>query len=234
MRGARRRLPAPPRAAGIIPAYAGSTIWYLLDERGEGDHPRACGEHMDDTKKQVRVRESSPRMRGALGMVHGRLHIRGIIPAYAGSTSASLTTRTRTGDHPRVCGEHRALNALKYGPLGSSPRMRGALDGRELLVDVRGIIPAYAGSTARRASSSWRCRDHPRVCGEHHQTSLSKCMVMGSSPRMRGAPSIEAPCSSVIGIIPAYAGSTFPPRSPPSPPWDHPRVCGEHNEHGSP
>ena len=213
---------------GITPAYAGSTIWYLLDERGEGDHPRACGEHMDDTKKQVRVRESSPRMRGALGMVHGRLHIRGIIPAYAGSTSASLTTRTRTGDHPRVCGEHRALNALKYGPLGSSPRMRGALDGRELLVDVRGIIPAYAGSTARRASSSWRCRDHPRVCGEHFSESSAVTSRRGSSPRMRGALDRLCDGGSAVGIIPAYAGSTLSPASPSCRGRDHPRVCGEH------
>ena len=234
MRGARFGTCSTSAVRGIIPAHAGSTWTTRRSKSESGNHPRVCGEHLAWCTGAFTYEESSPRMRGAQVPHSLQEHGLGIIPAYAGSTSASLTTRTRTGDHPRVCGEHRALNALKYGPLGSSPRMRGALDGRELLVDVRGIIPAYAGSTARRASSSWRCRDHPRVCGEHHQTSLSKCMVMGSSPRMRGAPSIEAPCSSVIGIIPAYAGSTFPPRSPPSPPWDHPRVCGEHNEHGSP
>ena len=31
-----------------------------------------------------------------------------------------------------------------------------------------------------------------------------------------------------LGIIPAYAGSTSFALTMPSPTWDHPRVCGEH------
>ena len=30
----------------------------------------------------------------------------GIIPAYAGSTSSTIAFNSKTGDHPRVCGEH--------------------------------------------------------------------------------------------------------------------------------
>ena len=111
-------------------------------------------------------------------------------------------------DHPRVCGEHARGRARSRCPRGSSPRMRGALlraAQRRLRV---GIIPAYAGSTRSRGSSSGRCRDHPRVCGEHSPK---------SSLRTRHS-----------GIIPAYAGSTntWDQLGPTN--KDHPRVCGEH------
>ena len=71
---------------GIIPAYAGSTIYSVNANGALRDHPRVCGEH-----KQVRLRlsmlvGSSPRMRGAPAEQVKQLDAR--------------------GDHPRVCGEH--------------------------------------------------------------------------------------------------------------------------------
>ena len=50
----------------------------------------------------------------------------------------------------------------------------------------------------------------------------------GSSPRMRGARYCTGDMGTMVGIIPAYAGSTLEYRAY----WfalrDHPRVCGEH------
>ena len=73
------------------------------------------------------------------------------------------------------------------GRKGSSPRMRGA----RLLQVVDhlggGIIPAYAGSTVSAGPISSRCRDHPRVCGEHCWCLIHFRAGSGSSPRMRGA-----------------------------------------------
>ena len=91
----------------------------------------------------------------------------GIIPAYAGSTSAVLGFHLPSRDHPRVCGEHE-VPVVGDGVLGgSSPRMRGALAFLTGLVLSVGIIPAYAGSTQTHQPSSARVQDHPRVCGEH-------------------------------------------------------------------
>ena len=49
---------------------------------------------------------SSPRMRGALASESGWPALDGIIPAYAGSTTAHWMAACATWDHPRVCGEH--------------------------------------------------------------------------------------------------------------------------------
>ena len=68
-------------------------------------------------------------MRGALrAEPYNRRH-RGIIPAYAGSTSKQSDSLLNHGDHPRVCGEHKAVTAEAKANQGSSPRMRGARDG---------------------------------------------------------------------------------------------------------
>ena len=71
---------------------------------------------------------------------------------------------------------------------GSSPRMRGAPQAFQLLINAGGIIPAYAGSTLRLRDMADDMADHPRVCGEH---SLDM--------------NVKEICD---GIIPAYAGST--------------------------
>ncbi|OAZ75828.1 hypothetical protein SRCM100623_00345 [Acetobacter pasteurianus] len=69
---------------------------------------------------------------------------------------------------------------------------------------------------------------HPRVCGEHAIQRRTVRIGMGSSPRVRGTPSVLDNGSRVARFIPACAGNTlayseivkgFPV---------HPRVCGEH------
>ena len=127
---------------GIIPAYAGSTVW-------RRDHPRIRGEHAR----------------------HGRLRQRpvGIIPAYAGSTEGnringdreigssphtrgapgtSSRWRCRRWDHPRIRGEHRRTGRAS----ALQSRIIPAYAGSTLIVLVHPfsypwIIPAYAGST---------------------------------------------------------------------------------------
>ena len=50
-----------------------------------------------------------------------------IIPADAGSTRRNYTEHYASRDHPRGCGEHIYELASDVKSLGSSPRMRGAL-----------------------------------------------------------------------------------------------------------
>ena len=152
-----------------------------------------------------------PRIRGEHRLyLCNRWNNHGIIPAYAGSTTSlsskllvslgssphtrGAPQRFRTSsllerDHPRIRGEH---------PLGDAVRVMG-----------RGIIPAYAGSTAA--------------------TTCALVGATGSSPHTRGAPFLRSPLKSLpgdhprirgehfrevarerlrAGIIPAYAGST--------------------------
>ena len=153
----------------------------------------------------------------------------GIIPAYAGSTRCGRTAWSTSWDHPRICGEHGlAVTGRDLGE-GSSPHMRGALVGPAVSAHRYGIIPAYAGSTARRARKCGPRRDHPRICGEHMIVVTTVVVTWGSSPHMRGAPLRPLGRLSGGGIIPAYAGSTRPCPRHSLGCRDHPRICGEHN-----
>ena len=78
---------------------------------------------------------------------------------------------------------------------------------------LAGIIPAYAGNTTVRVISAQDGRDHPRVCGEHHDLRMVPETVTGSSPRMRGTLARSLRRRGIhhqaAGIIPAYAGNTL-------------------------
>ena len=91
-----------------------------------------------------------------------------------------------------------------------------------------GIIPACAGNTLPGAGRVQPHRDHPRVCGEHPWRGLSRFLVLGSSPRVRGTLCAAMISSCITGIIPACAGNTQITLLPGRSPRDHPRVCGEH------
>ena len=92
---------------------------------------------------------SSPHTRGALDRYLASISNWRIIPAYAGSTSASPAAASGRGDHPRIRGEHSKSDWHVTYIEGSSPHTRGALLEAVLLENDEGIIPAYAGSTWR-------------------------------------------------------------------------------------
>ena len=91
------------------------------------DHPRVCGEHAQETERRAQESGSSPRMRGTHLSAGASATYRGIIPAYAGNTSACMRVTGRVRDHPRVCGEHNGNPSAVTFVSGSSPRMRGTL-----------------------------------------------------------------------------------------------------------
>ena len=151
---------------------------------------------------------SSPHTRGAPSPGARAAAGRGIIPAYAGSTLGIPRSWGRTRDHPRIRGEHVVALGCGHYPQGSSPHTRGAQASEHLGQHVRGIIPAYAGSTDSLSTEKFRAR--------------------GSSPHTRGAPGRRLALVLRIGIIPAYAGSTTPSWNVTGKPADHPRIRGEH------
>ena len=167
-------------------------------------------------------------MRGTLCSKRVRQRLRGIIPAYAGNTTAARTLWPCRRDHPRVCGEHAVQILAARIEWGSSPRMRGTRRDYRRDSCCRGIIPAYAGNTSSMPSRAQPHRDHPRVCGEHLFGVLAFLFQQGSSPRMRGTPGRCRLRARSTGIIPAYAGNTSFFQRPSSKRRDHPRVCGEH------
>ena len=137
-------------------------------------------------------------------------------------------------DHPRMCGEHAEYSTPLAVSTGSSPHVRGARSDTPTTLAILGIIPACAGSTLTLFASHVSVWDHPRMCGEHRGRGRRRGQEQGSSPHVRGAPLGYHLQASLIGIIPACAGSTNPlafsrPRN-----RDHPRMCGEHYPATSP
>ena len=228
-RGAPGRTPLDRHAGGIIPAYAGSTKHPRLRRRARRDHPRIRGEHSDLRVVCHEIPGSSPHTRGARRCRCGPCLRRRIIPAYAGSTPKRYCLGLLPLDHPRIRGEHVAEIPSKIVKAGSSPHTRGAPQLGGDFADRLRIIPAYAGSTMVVVSSTGRRRDHPRIRGEHESSTSRSRPSPGSSPHTRGAPTPQTPRSESCGIIPAYAGSTWPTCSRTASPRDHPRIRGEHS-----
>ena len=208
MRGAQGLRTLSRHGLRIIPADAGSTLCVARGPGDIGDHPRGCGEHGDEGMGFPRVQGSSPRMRGAPCPERNGEQPAGIIPADAGSTPSFSWDLSISEDHPRGCGEHRALLWASFEHLGSSPRMRGALMIAARSIVLIRIIPADAGSTSPGLRCARRRWDHPRGCGEHALCFCRQLVQQGSSPRMRGAPVIVIYACIGGGIIPADAGST--------------------------
>ena len=192
------------------------------------DHPRMRGEHSLRFRYNRRMRGSSPHARGARTCAKIHSGVLGIIPACAGSTRSSKHVQGGHWDHPRMRGEHSLYASTADFHRGSSPHARGALAGLTVSRVHQGIIPACAGSTSSAGRTPPRCRDHPRMRGEHRYSRTWRGPARGSSPRARGALVFVLLGEVFGGIIPACAGSTRPPALGRGPQWDHPRVRGEH------
>ena len=148
-RGARGRWQGSGAHPGIIPAYAGSTEASRVGAGRPGDHPRIRGEHERRIGAFIGAVGSSPHTRGAHSRSDPLGGTRGIIPAYAGSTSPTGNRPPPPRDHPRIRGEHDGEGPVDGVQGGSSPHTRGARwrgPGRR---SPGRIIPAYAGSTYR-------------------------------------------------------------------------------------
>ena len=96
-----------------------------------------------------------------------------------------------------------------------------------------GIIPAFAGSTARRYTSLRPAMDHPRIRGEHPRICGQSRVTTGSSPHSRGAHQLVVDVRPDPGIIPAFAGSTSRREPRAARTRDHPRIRGEHSRPGT-
>ncbi len=91
---------------GIIPAYAGTTPAPALETQKTQDHPRLCGDHFFYKFCLTPIIGSSPPMRGPQDAEHTATQYRGIIPAYAGTTTVFKIPTSFIKDHPRLCGDH--------------------------------------------------------------------------------------------------------------------------------
>ena len=128
--------------ARLIPAWAGKTSDALALTASDQAHPRVGGENaLLPGRYRLQV-GSSPRGRGKQMDLADGQHVTRLIPAWAGKTGTSPSTRGTAPAHPRVGGENRRTASLMLPPWGSSPRGRGKPDGPRLCPAGAGLIPA--------------------------------------------------------------------------------------------
>ena len=175
---------------------------------------------------------SSPRVRGKPASTRGRRRAPGLIPARAGKTWTRPPFPGAGGAHPRACGENAECSARALTGYGSSPRVRGKLRWRFLLVGFPGLIPARAGKTRTTGNALGRRTAHPRACGENVTPRVRRTSRRGSSPRVRGKREVRVRAPPIRRLIPARAGKTGASEPSPSRPSAHPRACGENPEPG--
>ena len=125
-------------------------------------------------------------------------------------------------------GEHGAAPSSSEGRAGSSPRARGTLVRCRQRTRLGRFIPACAGNTSSLDRSIPVTSVHPRVRGEHADTSTQRRCANGSSPRARGTLFIVLPLFFSVRFIPACAGNTSLTTPTPLARTVHPRVRGEH------
>ena len=138
----------------------------------------------------------------------------------------------RHGAHPRSRGDHPEINFAFWSPKGSSPLARGPHHLARACILSLGLIPARAGTTSTRYRGADCRRAHPRSRGDHPRGYERTHSPMGSSPLARGPPEGRLAQQSLLGLIPARAGTTlirlviFLPRRA------HPRSRGDHSAGG--
>ena len=155
---------------------------------------------------------------------------RGSSPHTRGTLSRGRWCRNWREDHPRIRGEHRRVLHAVF--------------------ELVGIIPVYAGNTARQPCASWHRRgssphtrgtriptnrlaglgeDHPRIRGEHFLSSSPMTFSEGIIPAYAGNTSRPS-CSRTRtgGSSPHTRGTRRPRTAPSGSGRDHPRIRGEH------
>ncbi len=154
MRGKPSRSPVVLSCRRIIPAHAGQTSGSTWNQSALPDHPRACGANTIIVAIVGCGGGSSPRMRGKPYIRPKIVPNVRIIPAHAGQTHHLRQGQGPRSDHPRACGANSSRGSPVSLPDGSSPRMRGKPAQRVLRRQTARIIPAHAGQTSTKDSSS--------------------------------------------------------------------------------
>ena len=166
-----------------------------------------CGEHTHQIPQLALFGGSSPRVRGTyVNTAYGRRRRR-FIPACAGNIPV-FEVKVHDGTvHPRVCGEHIQGGCRFTAIAGSSPRVRGTYQPKNLRQRIPRFIPACAGNIPYNAELGLPSTVHPRVCGEHIRVPKLLVLLIGSSPRVRGTSGWFFGYGRKRRFIPACAGN---------------------------
>ena len=150
----------------IIPTRVGTSandkIVYFLGQ----DHPHACGDkHYSFTTVTARL-GSSPRVWGQVGSIQICPMLNRIIPTRVGTRVVKSCDTKTLQDHPHACGDKEQVLITQGACVGSSPRVWGQVDYRDVKTNSSGIIPTRVGTRVFANANFLACEDHPHACGD--------------------------------------------------------------------
>ena len=169
MRGKGVKQYTADRVVGITPAYAGKSSPAAVKVIFGQDHPRLCGEKIQNWLACWQEVGSPPPMRGKAIPAQPIIILIRITPAYAGKSHSVPAFSKVLRDHPRLCGEKEMLSSGQMRSAGSPPPMRGKGISGVRFPEAKRITPAYAGKSAPLFCCGFGFWDHPRLCGEKSQ-----------------------------------------------------------------
>ncbi len=210
----------------FIPACTGNTHAEPAANAPPAVHPRVYGEYRKIADGAYGLHGSSPRLRGipigwkTLPFQNGSSpRVRGIrsearsmmscwrfIPACTGNTHYHMPFYLMLTVHPRVYGEYASAASRSIIHAGSSPRVRGIPYLAPYILFYLRFIPACTGNTVLTLRTYCLKPVHPRVYGEYCLPPSFAPRRDGSSPRVRGIPSIIACHGDLTGSSPRVRG----------------------------
>ncbi len=170
--------------------------------------PRGCG---GDKKEGIIYSVGlgrSPRVRGRRSFVRDQNDVSRSIPAGAGETVTDSWRHSCSSVDPRGCGGDTCSGVAVCWVIGRSPRVRGRPPVGSVMSYVYGSIPAGAGETDVLASEAIETGVDPRGCGGDSRCVLSRTIMPGRSPRVRGRLRCDPDITQSERSIPAGAGET--------------------------
>ena len=168
----------------------------------------------------------SPHGRGILPSSAPKPCRHGPIPAWAGDTRSSSPRLGRRWAYPRMGGGYRSESNAGGASPGLSPHGRGILPPSPARPWRLGPIPAWAGDTSTSPSMRRPVRAYPRMGGGYRGVIDGLENRQGLSPHGRGILAKPDHCLALMGPIPAWAGDTRVPTSPPGSTRAYPRMGG--------
>ena len=162
--------PARPRRwhRRFIPACAGNTRIASRAGIKHAVHPRMRGEHSKILILSKLPFGSSPHARGTRPCPGLECRAPRFIPAYAGNTVPQHRQLGAGSVHPRMRGEHCAVDVRNRYAAGSSLHARGTREPDLMPTLNQRFIPACAGNTPAAPAPWAPSAVHPRMRGEHH------------------------------------------------------------------
>ena len=127
-------------------------------------------------------------------------------------------------------GEHVDIERLSRGNPGIIPACAGSTVSWSLHTShIQGSSPHARGARGTCSIRPVCLRDHPRMRGEHLHVRPALHVAQGIIPACAGSTSfVETVTPAPAGSSPHARGAPTARQTRPPPPWDHPRMRGEH------